>query len=93
MTDNIPEEWVTGITETRDCVARAIEFLISEDTFGAVLQLQKVRYLLNSLSEDLPVETRNVVHDWAIVDPYTAQCRTCGRQRPIRVEERMLMPL
>jgi hypothetical protein len=83
----------TDLEEARDCVGRAIELLVSEDIFGAVLQLNKARSILNDIpsisSKGVPHER----HDWGRIDPYTAECRLCGMRRSLGIEERTLAPL
>ena len=82
-----------NIEEARDCVGRAIELLVSEDIFGAVLQLQKARTLLNDLPSTPSGGVPHERHDWTRVDPYTAQCKLCGMRRSLGIEERTLAPL
>jgi hypothetical protein len=85
------EEANEGMDKARDYLDRAIELLISEDVFGAVLQLQKARSILNQ--HQAPRSGHHEKHDWGMVDPYTAQCRLCGRKRSLGIEERTLTPL
>jgi hypothetical protein len=82
-----------GLKKASDYLARSIEFLTHEDTFNALLQLQKARAILDSLSAKGREGKVEVNHDWAVIDPYTAQCRLCGKRRPLRAEDRTLMPL
>jgi len=81
-----------GLDRARDYLDGAIELLISEDVFGAVLQLQKARSILNQY-QAAPGEGPHEKHDWGMVDPYTAQCKLCGRKRSLGIEERTLTPL
>lgn len=97
VVDEKAEQWSAAIAEVQDRLSRAFEFLAKEDVFGAVLQLQKVRALVNSLSASLPKtvreETGDLSHDWRVADPYTAQCRICGKQRPLSAAFYRLDPL
>jgi hypothetical protein len=79
-----------NLEDARDCVGRAIDLLISEDVFGAVLQLQKARSILDDYHVSPPREAQREKHDWGVIDPYTAQCRLCGKNRSLGIEERTL---
>ena len=90
MRDRSAEERDRNIRDARDCLSKSIELLSKDDVFGAVLQLHKARTLLDSVPE-VPSEPKSEErHDWAVLDPYTAQCRLCGKRRPLGVEERTL---
>jgi hypothetical protein len=79
-----------AVIQAKETVARAIELLIAEDSFGALLQLHRTRSLLGSVPER-PKQAEEH-HDWRMVDPYTKQCTQCGRQRSVGVEERTISP-
>lgn len=85
--DEKAEHLAAEIREAQDCLGRAFECLAKEDLFGAALELHKMRAIVNSMSEALPERkpegTRDLSHDWRVADPYTAQCRLCGKQRPL----------
>lgn len=93
MESSPSEGQAESLKKASDCLARSIEFLTHEDTYNALLQLQKARAILDSLSAKGREGKVEVNHDWAVVDPYTAQCRLCGKRRPLRSEDRTLMPL
>lgn len=85
--DEKAQQLAVEIREAQDCLSRAFECLAKEDLFGAALQLHKMRTIVNSMSSALPERkpegTRDLSHDWRVADPYTAQCRICGKQRPL----------
>jgi hypothetical protein len=81
------------IQSVREHLERSIELLTREDVFGAVLELQKARTILNSLPEASPRQPGEATHEWAMLDPYTAECRLCGKKRPLGIEERTLTSL
>ena len=93
MEQPVGEEPTRTLEDARDCVGRAIDLLISEDVFGAVLQLQKARSILNEFPASTPKGGPRAKHDWGMVDPYTAQCRLCGKKRSLGIEERTLVAL
>jgi len=91
------ERLAAKIMETQDCVSRAYDCLAREDIFGAALQLHRMRTILASISAELPQRrpegTCDLDHEWRVVDPYVAQCRICGRQRPLDAVFYRLDPL
>lgn len=87
------EDDLRRILEVKDRIERAIELLTEQDLPGSALQLQKARTTLDSLSEASRRSEIVQKHDWRVVDPYTAQCRICGANRPLGVEERVVSHL
>jgi len=81
------------IIRARDSISKAIDLLSREMVPEAVLELEKARSILRSEFPEVPKGRRKHMHDWMVVDPYTAQCRICGKQRPLRTEEPLLSPL
>ena len=82
-----------SLKKASDHLARSIEFLTHEDTFNALLQLHKASEILDNMSVMAEQGKAEIHHDWGVLDPYTAQCRLCGKRRPLRPEDRTLMPL
>ncbi len=80
----------SAIREARTHLERALDLLSTNDQPEAVLQLQMVRDNLESISGPPPKEEVHKNHDWLVIDPYRAQCRICGRSKPLEVEERMI---
>jgi hypothetical protein len=92
MEDKPPKGQTEYLRAASDHLARSIEFLTHEDTFNAILQLHKAREILDRLSSSAEGKKAET-HDWGVLDPYTAQCRLCGKTRPLGPEDRTLMPL
>lgn len=95
--DEKAQQLAAEIRKAQDCLSRAFECLAKEDLFGASLQLHKMRTIVDSISATLPERspegTRDLSHDWRVADPYTAQCRICGKQRPLGAVFYRLDPL
>lgn len=75
------------ISEISSRLDEAFELLARQDLFGTALRLQTIRRLLASLAAAIPKEEDrdegDMSHDWRVADPYTAECRLCGKQMPL----------